>query len=893
MTLTSTSRAVARENGTEESAPVSAAQPRTVLEAILDWSKGRPQWQRDALRRIVTGGAPDDAAIGELLALCKKEHGATGITATPAVLEQAHLPANPGDGASISLAALGSVSGVNQLAAGQSIGFETAGLTVIYGPNGAGKSGYGRVLKRACRARKAGDIMPDVYNPPPSGKASAQFTILRNDTPETPVIWQDSGRPDQVLSAISVFDRDCGTAHVRDSNEVAFRPFGLDIPDDLAGACQKVKQLLTDEENQLKALRDPVFDKPVWNAATAVGRTLSSLAHNTDLGPLEALGSLTVAERARLDRLKEDLLKNPVQAAAAQRLMADGVRRIIASLDSYAAAYADPVIGALKAKADTAHTARAAAQAAATKAFDGLTVSGVGGEAWRVLWEAARRYADHTAFPGKSFPHEEGAPCVLCHQHLDAAAKARLQSFEAFIKADAEAQADAAEASFNAALASFAARKIDIRPLGQVRQQIAIQYPDAARAVIRFVASADVRRRQCLAILESETPLAASPFAPSPKAELETIERAMRDYARQLDAAADEEGRRTLERERDELADRAAVAGLLDVAHKEVARLDALRIVKLCLADTATTAITRLGNDIADNVITPRMRDKFQSEIVRLAADKVRVEIVRSGGKYGSPNYQVRLFASPKAKVDLVLSEGEQTCVALAAFLTELATASHKSALVFDDPVTSLDHRWRNKVAQRLVDECANRQIIVFTHDMVFVNDLHDKAVRQGAKVKLVSLSRGPAGTGIVTEGLPWHHASLKDRIDRLEKDGRAARALYDADDEEAYREAAVGIYSRLRASWERGLEDVVFAGVILRHRDYIDTKYLKKITVVEAADVDMYRNNFKKCSDLVEAHDPSRGRDGAVPTPDEIMADIKALADWASAIRTRQNAIS
>jgi hypothetical protein len=73
----------------------------------------------------------------------------------------------------------------------------------------------------------------------------------------------------------------------------------------------------------------------------------------------------------------------------------------------------------------------------------------------------------------------------------------------------------------------------------------------------------------------------------------------------------------------------------------------------------------------------------------------------------------------------------------------------------------------------------------------------------------------------------------------------------------------------------------------------YIDTKYLKKITAVEVTDVDTYRNNFKKCSDLVEAHDPSRGRDGAVPPPDEVMADIKALADWASAIRSKQNAIS
>src|SRR3546814_9131762 len=99
-----------------------------------------------------------------------------------------------------------------------------------------------------------------------------------------------------------------------------------------------------------------------------------------------------------------------------------------------------------------------------------------------------------------------------------------------------------------------------------------------------------------------------------------------------------------------------------------------------------------MGNDIAETVITPRLRDRFQEEIVRRAASKVRVEIVRSGGKYGSPQYQVRLFAKPDAKVHEILSEGEKTCVALAAFMTELATAMHRSALVFDDPVRSEEH---------------------------------------------------------------------------------------------------------------------------------------------------------------------------------------------------------
>lgn len=98
--------------------------------------------------------------------------------------------------------------------------------------------------------------------------------------------------------------------------------------------------------------------------------------------------------------------------------------------------------------------------------------------------------------------------------------------------------------------------------------------------------------------------------------------------------------------------------------------------------------------------------------------------MVRPSSVKGSPQYQVRLFAKPDAKVHEILSEGEKICVALAAFMTELATAIHRSALVFDDPVSSLDHRWRGQVAKRLVQEAEHRQVIVLTHDLVFVNDL-------------------------------------------------------------------------------------------------------------------------------------------------------------------------
>lgn len=111
-----------------------------------------------------------------------------------------------------------------------------------------------------------------------------------------------------------------------------------------------------------------------------------------------------------------------------------------------------------------------------------------------------------------------------------------------------------------------------------------------------------------------------------------------------------------------------------------------------------------------------------------------------------------------------------------------------------------------------------------------------------------------------------------------MEKATRDAEKFFDAGDDESYRVAAHGIYDKLRAAWERGLEDIVFAGVILRHRDYINTKGLGRVTVLEASDVKVFNAGFKKCCDYIEAHDASRGRDASPPEPDEIFSDIASL---------------
>jgi len=82
----------------------------SALQEILQWSqpKERPDWQRDALRRIITGkiGQSD---VDELEKLCLSKHNALDEGETAPVispLKPEHIPAEAGNECSISLISL-------------------------------------------------------------------------------------------------------------------------------------------------------------------------------------------------------------------------------------------------------------------------------------------------------------------------------------------------------------------------------------------------------------------------------------------------------------------------------------------------------------------------------------------------------------------------------------------------------------------------------------------------------------------------------------------------------------------------------------------------------------------------------------------------------------------
>lgn len=155
-----------------------------------------------------------------------RTQGAEGISLEAAPLVAAHVPAAATARSAITLTSIAQVCGVNRLAASQTLPFAPSGITVVYGDNGVGKSGYARILKRACRARFVGELLSNAFDPAAADVPSATIAYSEGANPATPIAWVNDAKPHPTLSAVSVFDRDCATVHVRNENEVAFRPFG-------------------------------------------------------------------------------------------------------------------------------------------------------------------------------------------------------------------------------------------------------------------------------------------------------------------------------------------------------------------------------------------------------------------------------------------------------------------------------------------------------------------------------------------------------------------------------------------------------------------------------------------------------------------------------------------
>ncbi|HET6633150.1 MAG TPA: AAA family ATPase [Rhodanobacteraceae bacterium] len=857
------------------------------LANILAWSVDSPGWQRDALRRLATQAALVPAEIDELASICKGDN--------PAVpLEAEHLRGPNRDHGEVYLRQVHGVRHVNALAPDQRLTLHRVGLTIIYGDNGSGKSGYARILKKVCRARMSGraeEIVPDIYDAAP-GTPSATIEYAVSGQNRT-CAWQLGQAADTALSGISVFDSRAANVHVHDTNDVAYTPFPLKLLGALAQLCKSVKDKLAAEIAQIKAQTPEAIRTPACSRETAVGKLMARITANTAPATVEALATLTQAEQDRLAQLTADLAGDPARAARQLAAMKAKVDGHIARLDRLFASGSDDTANNLRRLAVDSDAARRAAEAASSALFRDEPLPQIGSDVWQALWASARAFSDAEAYPERRFPvTDPGSVCVLCQQELTPVAADRLNRFEAFVRDDSQQRADAARVAYDRALATFKGEAVSLAELANIVATVRDELrQDALAMEIRGATLRALwRHRQIRRCHANSSAAIDVPVTEYSRKALVDQAAGIETRANALAAEAGSPARAALLTEKAELVDRQWLGGIKADVLAEIERQKKIALLETAQRDTATNRVTTKSTEIAQALVTDALRAQFACEVATFEIAGLAVELRQQNSVQGIPRFKVALTRKPTAAVGQVLSEGEHRCVALAAFMAELATTENKSGIVFDDPVSSLDHMHREAVAKRLVADAAHRQVIVFTHDLAFLFELNRAADDAQPKppVAISSISRGADKAGFCRSEPPFKARRVSDITTSLSNQLAGERYHFEQGNQDEWRKSVKSIAATLRDTWEIAVEEAV-GHVIRRLSNEVKTPGLVKLTAITVPDCEAMRDGFGRCSELL--HSAAAALNRPLPRPEALTAEIDALATWADSLRQRQGA--
>jgi len=871
----------------------------SVRNQILKWVEGLPDWQNDAVRRIFVKGDLTESDRKELLVILKKTKGIedpTNPVPSPITLKASDVP-GPSDSRSVViLKSMHGVKNVNALAPDQTLKFALSGVTVVYGDNASGKSGYSRVLKRACRARgQDEDILPNVFAPHNPDAAAEAFLDISIDGQDCTEKWVDKQPAPDSLASIAVFDAETARFYVDEHNDVVYIPYGLDVFNKLGDLCKNLKERLEVELAPIEPLPKELAD---LTPMTAVGRFIRSLTHETDLSEVEMMTKLTQGELERLEELRKllaqiDANRPEVMATQCRRLKSriEKLRDGVIALDNGLSAEKCNSLKLLQTRAREAAEAAEAAQLASEEAFKNEPLQGVGSGPWRKMFEAARRYSELLAYPGYSFPHTAGdSRCVLCQQPLEEEAKQRMQSFEKFIKQDTAHQAETAEIALKQEWDSFCNLQVHpeladpaiVEEIGEADadcKKILVQYLNSANTLAANIRQSHEKREW------GEIPV----LSPTPAPCLKALAEAMETKAKEYDVSVQLEDQQKLRGEFEELNARKVLSAHKSIVFDHVNKKIYQYRIQQCTAGTNTLEISLQGRKIMNEAVTKVLRDCLDEELRSLGAGHIKLDLVPEV-RAGTTSHYLRLNSTTHGNVSVssVLSEGEQRAVAIASLLAEVRRASYSSGLIFDDPVSSLDHIWRHKVAKRLVREGAERQIIIFTHDIVFLLAIQKECDEQGVPIYTSTLRYGPMGTGMCSpDDVPWDTMKVQNRVNYLLSRCQEVKKEYDANRwGNKYRDLSRNCYDLLRQCWERAIEEVLFNKVVERFDPEVNTKSLIEVKVTDDDYVKIDRA-MAKCSEVM--HDTAAAVNKPMPQPEELSQDIESLSTFVQEIRTRR----
>lgn len=820
--------------------------PRALL---VDWANANDEWVRLLVSEVIaTGRAVSTSTIDKAYQLFRQENS-LDKRELPAV-EKIDVVARQDESAPpLTLTRLSEVSGVNALVPGAVIE-PHEGLTILYGENGTGKTGYSRIFKALANSRTADTILGNIEANPSKGHA-AKLDFKLGDEAQA-LTWKGD-RGVSPFTRMSIFDSPAVTTHVDDDLDYVYTPASLALFNHVTAAIQAVAAQI---DTSIKALERGSSDLSVrFQCGSTIYPLIKNLDASTDLANLKAKAITGDDVDTKLDELAQavgalraNTIGTQITALKAeQRVLAQAGAAADALMAFDATAYNDAITRRTQLTSDY-ETFR-------SELFAAADLPAEPDDTWSQFIESGEIYRQHLV----ELEAHDSDRCLYCRQPLLDPSRDLLSRYSAYL----EGKILADLRSTNAFLAELKRQAAAVPSdelvvfLSENRntndQPFYFAWVDTIeRARSALVAAATSGGSASLTLLD---------MLSQPKT---CIDEALLIVGSSLTNLEDQQQNRTqalADKQAEYLEYRDAVElgkswALIEAKFKNAKESDRLNALKRLLPQLVRM-VTELAKTASDQLINQSFDALFLEECDALRAPALKLQFVGREGKA-----QRRKVMSGRHKPSKVLSEGEQKVLALADFLAEARLAGITAPVIFDDPVSSLDHRRINEVAQRIARLAEENQVIVFTHDILFATTLLGLFEKSKRCAYFHITDEGGKGKVTQATGPRWDTLSGIKRMinstiqDAQQQDGEARDAL-----------VRVG-YGWLRSWCEVFTETELLQGVTQRYQPNVSMTRLPNINTAKLGEIiPQVTDVFEEACRYIDAHSQPLVTLGVSPT--------------------------
>lgn len=784
--------------------------PRTELGR---WANDQDEWVRLIVSEVIATGHPANSSIIDSAYQLLRQEKAIDDRQLPTIPKLTIEARQDESALPLSLSRLSEVRGVNALISGAVIEPHD-GLTILYGENGTGKTGYSRIFKALANSRTVDTILGDIEAKEFESQAATLEFILGEE--KQTLSW-DGTQGVSPFTRMSIFDSPAVRAHVDDDLEYVYTPASLGLFNDVATAMQGVTSKIEAAIADLGSRDSKLLSR--FQRGSSIYPLIETLGTSTDLTSLKEMAKFGNDAENQLDDLgatvgglrANTLLSQITALKSQQRVLVQALSAVDALLTFDKTTYNESLRKHAQLETDY-ETFR-------TGLFAAADLPAEPDETWNGFIEAGDSYRQHLV----EIQSHDAERCLYCRQSLLKPARDLIERYSTYLEdkisddiratigtlGEFRSQISGIEnAEMEAFIAEHKLTNVDDRPsyfyavesIESVRKLVALAIADGqVVSVDTSKLTASVR-----SMIESEKSLATTSIA--------DLEDQQQNRSRLLEEK---------QLELLEFKDAVEVGRSWPSIETQAGRAkeaEQLQDLKGSIPKIARS-ITDLAKIVSDQMVNQNFDALFLEECDILRAPRMKIQFVGRGGKAHR-----RKVLTGKHKPSKVFSEGEQKVLAIADFLAEARLSGITAPVIFDDPVSSLDHRRVNEVAQRIVKLAINNQVIVFTHDILFATTLlglSDKSKRCSLFHITDENGKGQVdrATGLRTDSLN----AIKGRINSGIQNARTQTG--------DVRDALVRTtYSHIRAWCEVFTEDELLRGVTKRYRANVQMSTLPSI---------------------------------------------------------------